>query len=103
MKFNYSADAEYDSDNEFLENTISTSFTFDVSERQQLKHMKKWLKSLEVRYAVTVTRDEEGKKKYCLVVYEEEEEEEEFEYEEVENSKKSKKSSKKKKDDTVSN
>ena len=93
MKFNYQFEEGNDSDSEFLDEDVSTSFIFDRSERDQLKNLRKWLTYMNINHAVTRIRDENGDKKYCVIVYEEDEDEKE---EVVEKAKKSKKKSKKK-------
>ena len=83
MKFNYQKEEEDDSDQEFLDSGISTSFTFEKTERDQLRNIRKWLRDIGISYTVTKFRNEEGKKMYCLVAYEETVESE-SEYPEVE-------------------
>ena len=70
MKFNYQFEEGNDSDSEFLDDQISTSFTFDRSDKVQLRNLKKWLKYMNINHAVTRLRDESGEKKYCVVIYE---------------------------------
>merc|ERR1712127_660411 len=74
MKFNYQKEEEDDSDQEFLDSGISTSFTFEKTERNQLRSLRKWLKDIGINYTVTKFRNEEGVKMYCLVAYDETEE-----------------------------
>ena len=74
MKFNYQFEEGNESDSEFLDNQVSTSFIFDKSERGQLKNLRKWLADMNINHAVTRIRDENGDKKYCIVVYEDVEE-----------------------------
>ena len=79
MKFNYQKEEEDDSDQEFLESSISTSFTFDRSERGQLRSLRKWFSDIGINHTVTKFKNDEGNKMYCLVAYEEPEFEEEVE------------------------
>ena len=83
MKFNDQKEEEDDSDQEFLDSGISTSFTFEKTERNQLRSLRKWLKDIGINYTVTKFRNEEGVKMYCLVAYDETEESE-SEYQELE-------------------
>jgi len=91
MKFNYQFEEGNESDSDFLEEGVSTSFIFDRSERDQLKNMRKWLSYMNITHAVTRLKDENGEKKYCIVVYEDEDRDEVLEV-----AKKTKKKSKKK-------
>ena len=79
MKFNYEFEEGNESDSEFFDQEISTSFIFDRSERAQLKNLRKWLKDMDITHAVTRMRDENGDKKYCIVVYKDNDEEDSLE------------------------
>ena len=70
MKFNYQFEEGNESDCEFLDEQISTSFMFDRTEKVQLVNLKKWLSYMNIAHAVTRVRDESGKKNYCVVIYE---------------------------------
>ena len=102
MKFNYQFEDGNESDSEFLDEGVSTSFIFDRSERDQLRNLRKWLGYMNINHAVTRIRDENGQKKYCVVVYDDEEDSDEVKINQNEDkakedsNKKSKKKSKKK-------